>query len=94
MSSAEYAFPVDKLPLLYPAIAEVLREARLTAGLSQHQLADFAGLSRSYISFVECGERGVSVTALHQIGQAVGVPGSELFRRIEQKITEQQKKQP
>ena len=83
---------MDKLPALYSAIAVVLLEARLAAGLTQHQLADFTGLSRSYISFLECGERGASITALHQIGQAVGVPGSELLHRIEQRIGEMEKK--
>lgn len=77
---------MEIMPHLYPAVAAVIKDARLTAGLSQQQLADFCGLSRSYISFVECGQRGVSVTALHQIGKAVGVDGSELFKRIEQQI--------
>ncbi len=80
------------MPELYPAVAAVIKEARLAAGLSQHQLADFCGLSRSYISFVECGERGLSVTALYQIGVAVGVPGSELFRRIEGMVATNQKR--
>lgn len=77
---------MDKLPHLYPAIAAVLKEARTTAGLSQQELADFSGLSRSYISFMECGERGVSVTALYQISKALKINGTELFRRIEQAL--------
>ena len=77
---------MDKLPHLYPAIAAVLKDARKSAGLSQQKLADFSGLSRSYISFVERGERGISVTALYQIGKVIGVDGSELFRRIEQAV--------
>ena len=74
---------MDKLPSLYPAIATVLKDARNASGLSQQELADFSGLSRSYISFVECGERGISVTALYQISKALNVEGAELFRRIE-----------
>ena len=74
------------MPHLYPAIASIIKEARKKAGLSQQQLADFCGLSRSYISFVERGERGLSVTALYQVGKAVGVDGSELFRLIELKL--------
>lgn len=77
---------MDKLPHLYPAIAAVLKDARKSAGLSQQKLADFSGLSRSYISFVERGERGISVTALYQIGKTIGVDGSELFRRIEKAV--------
>lgn len=79
---------MDKEPSLYAAIAAVLKEARTNAGLSQSQLADFSGLSRSYISFMECGERGLSVTALYQIGKALGVSGAELFSRIEKHVEE------
>lgn len=77
---------MEIMPHLYPAVAAVIKEARKKSGLSQQQLADFCGLSRSYISFVECGERGLSVTALYQIGKAVGVDGSELFKRIEAQL--------
>ena len=85
---------MDKMPHLYPAIAAVLKDARNTAGLSQQELADFSGLSRSYISFVECGERGISVTALYQISKALKIEGAELFRRIETGIEEELKRGP
>lgn len=77
---------MEVMPHLYPAVAAVIKEARSAAGLSQQQLADFCGLSRSYISLVECGQRGVSVTALYQMGKAVGVDGAKLFERIERRI--------
>ena len=82
---------MDTLPHLYPAIAAVLKAARVEAGLSQQELADFSGLSRSYISFVECGERGISVTALYQISKVLRVKGAELFRRIEEAIEQELK---
>ncbi len=82
---------MDKIPHVYPAIAAVLKEARNSAGLSQQELADFSGLSRSYISFVECGERGISVAALYQISKALKIEGAELFRRIENAIEEQER---
>ena len=88
-----YLSSMDKEPLLYAAIAAVLKEARTDAGLSQSQLADFAGLSRSYISFMECGERGLSVTALYQIGKVLNVSGAELFSRIEKHVEEAKKQQ-
>lgn len=74
------------MPHLYPAVAIVIKNARKEAGLSQQQLADFCGLSRSYISFIERGERGLSVTALFQIAKAVNVEGAELFKQIETRI--------
>jgi transcriptional regulator with XRE-family HTH domain len=89
-----FCFIMDKMPRLYPAIAAVIKEARKSAGLSQQELADFSGLSRSYISFVECGERGISVTALYQISKALKVDGAELFRRIEAGIEQELKSDP
>lgn len=85
---------MDKLPHLYPAIAAVLKTARTNVGLSQQELADFSGLSRSYISFMECGERGLSVTALYQISKALNISGAELFQRIEQALDAEMKRGP
>lgn len=81
-----YLFRMETNQQLYKALALVIQEARTAAGLSQQQLADLCSLSRSYVSFVERGERGVSVTVLLQIAAAVGVKGSELLRRIEEKL--------
>lgn len=79
---------MEILPHLYPAIATVLKEARKASGLTQQQLADFAGLSRSYISFMECAERGMSVTAMYQIAKVLKIDGADFYSRIEKHINE------
>lgn len=65
------------------SFAEVLREVRLERGFSQEELADRAGLHRTYISQVERGLKSPSLRSLEQIAQALGLPASALLRRME-----------
>ncbi len=65
------------------SFAEVLREVRQEKGLSQEELADRAGLHRTYISQVERGLKSPSLRSLEEIAQALGVPASALLRRME-----------
>ncbi len=68
------------------AIAKVLREAREASGMTQVQLADFAGLSLSFISAVERGAMGMGLITFFQIAAVVNVSPTELVRRIEAEI--------
>lgn len=74
---------MEKLPSLYWAVAHVIKELRLSAGLTQSQLAGLAGLSEDYISAMERGLQGDSITALLHIGAVLKIEGHELLRRIE-----------
>lgn len=64
----------------FPAI---LREARTEKGLSQEQLADQAGLHRTYISQIERGVKSPSLRSLEQITDALEIPLWVLLKRIE-----------
>lgn len=57
-----------------------LRELRQKAGLSQEELADLAGLDRSYIGGVERGERNVSLVNIHRIARALKMKPGGLFQ--------------
>jgi transcriptional regulator with XRE-family HTH domain len=50
-----------------------VRVARLSAGLSQEELAERSGLHRNYIGGIERGERNVGVLALVELGRALNV---------------------
>ncbi len=59
-----------------------LRELRQQAKLSQEELADLAGLHRTYLGGIERGERNVGVLNLIQIARALRVPVAELLKGV------------
>jgi transcriptional regulator with XRE-family HTH domain len=56
-----------------------IRIHRLTRELTQEQLSDAAGISRSFISLIEKGRGDVSVLRLHRIAGVLDVPLTELL---------------
>ena len=60
-----------------------LREARTEKGLSQEELADMAGLHRTYISQIERGVKSPSLRSLEQITDALETPLWVLLKRAE-----------
>lgn len=49
-----------------------IRETRKALGWTQEDLADNAGIDRSYIGSVERGERNLTFKVLYQICEALG----------------------
>ena len=60
-------------------LGERIRELRKERRFSQEELADVAGLHRTYIGGVERGERNVGFLNLVRIASALGVSPSELL---------------
>ncbi len=56
-----------------------LRRAREHLGISQEELADRAGLHRTYVSGVERGVRNPTVIVLEKIAKALKVKSSTLL---------------
>ena len=81
-----YLWLMEKIVKLNWALAWVVKEAREAAGLTQSQLAGFAGLSEIYLSSLERGCRGDSINALMQIAGVLNLPASELMVRIEAEL--------
>lgn len=54
-------------------LGEAVRSARTDAKLSQEQLAELAGVHRTYVGAVERGERNISVGSMYALADALGV---------------------
>lgn len=52
---------------------------RQALGLSQEQLADKAGLHRTYIGSVERGERNLALGNVYALADALNVPVADLL---------------
>jgi len=61
------------------ALGECVRRLRVSANLSQEELAERSGLHRNYIGGIERGERNCGVMAIFRIAQGLGVPPSKIF---------------
>lgn len=57
-----------------------VRKERERLGISQEELADRAGVHRTYMGGVERGERNVGLLNLLRIARALGVPPATLLR--------------
>ena len=61
------------------AFGKRVRELRNQQSYSQEQLADKAGLHRTYIGSIERGEQNVSIDNIAKIAKALRVSLSQLF---------------
>ena len=65
---------------IFGEVIQVLRKKR---GLSQEELAFESDLHRTYISLLERGKRIPGLKTIFQLAKALGVPPSEIIRRVE-----------
>ena len=61
------------------AFGKRVRELRKKKGYSQEELADKAGLHRTYIGSIERGEQNVSIDNIDKIAKALKTPINFLF---------------
>lgn len=73
---------IDDLNLRF---GQVVRHYRGLAGLSQEDLADAAGLHRTYVSLLERGQRNPSLYVILTLAAALGIPAFKLVAEIESK---------
>ncbi len=62
-------------------LAELLRQVRLDADLTQAQLAQQIGQSQSYVSKYESGEQRLDLIELEAICKAVGIKLTQFVER-------------
>jgi len=61
------------------AFGRRVRVLRVARGMSQEDLADAAGVHRTYVSSLERGLRNVGLDNVFALADALGVDPSELF---------------
>lgn len=67
---------------LRQALARNLRDLRGERGLSQEELADLAGLHRTFVGAVERCERNISLDNIGKLAAAIGVTASVLLDEV------------
>ncbi len=64
---------------IYDTIARQLRLKRLQAGLTIEDLADTAGISVSFLAYLETNKKKPSLATIAKIAKALNISVSELF---------------
>jgi len=80
------------MPPLSPrhrAFGAGIRSLRDERNLTQEALSDLCGLTTKYVGDAERGERNISLRALWQLADGLGVPASELLREAEKHASDE-----
>ncbi|MCF7786818.1 MAG: helix-turn-helix transcriptional regulator [Prosthecobacter sp.] len=70
-------------PSLSSSFGAVIRARRIELGLTQEQVAEFAGIHPTYVGMVERAERNCSVDIAQAISAALELPLSKLIALAE-----------
>lgn len=62
-------------------LAANLRAARARLGISQEELADRAGINRTFVGSVERRERNISLDNIERLAVALGMDVAELLKK-------------
>mgnify|MGYP001030860643 FL=1 len=60
-------------------VGKRVKKLRNKLGVSQEELADLAGLDRTYITSVESGHRNISIVNIEKLANALKVTLKEFF---------------
>jgi transcriptional regulator with XRE-family HTH domain len=66
-------------PIFKVLLGQAIRRRRREMDISQEELADRAGLNRTYITRVEGGERNLRLETVAQIAKALDITMARLF---------------
>lgn len=69
---------MEKQPILL-RFGQSVQQHRKALGLSQEQLADKAGVHRTYIGMIERAEKNVTLCNIERLAKALNVPICELL---------------
>jgi transcriptional regulator with XRE-family HTH domain len=61
---------------------ERVKEERIKRGLSQEDLADLAGVHRTYVGMIERAEKNITLENISKVAKALGLSISELTKDL------------
>ena len=70
------------------ALGKVLARYRTNTKISQEELADIAGIHRTYVSQIERGLKSPTLSVLFKIAKALNTTASNLITEIEREIND------
>lgn len=73
----------------YRAVIDTLKEARISAGMSQRQLAQKIGKHPSFVNKIELIERRIDVLEFIALAKAIGVVPAELLGKMTATLPEE-----
>lgn len=63
-------------------LGQEIAKARVKAGMTQEEFAHEAGIHRSYICFIEGGQRSITVATLVEVSKALKITPSAMLKRL------------
>ena len=75
-----------KMPYNSKTLGLVIGTERVKKGMTQEQLSGLAGISRSHLAALECGQKSPRVDTLWQIAEALSVKPSKLILLTEKNL--------
>jgi transcriptional regulator with XRE-family HTH domain len=70
----------------YPVVLRLLRAAREKAGMTQVDLAEKLGLTQSFVSKIERGDRRLDIVQLRTVCKALGLPLLAFVKQLESEL--------
>lgn len=64
------------------SFAERVRSERKKIGISQEELAERAGVHRTYVGMIERAEKNITLENIKKIANALKMPISKLFKNL------------
>ena len=72
--------PVGKR--IFQKFGTILKEKRKEKELTREELADRAGIHRTYVAGIEGGHRNPSLKNIYRLAKALGIKINEFFEKI------------
>lgn len=78
------------MQLDYIAVAKVIRELRVSKGLSQDVLSGLAGIARTHLTMIENGDKHPNFETIWKLAVALDMKPSEVIALVEKEISDKQ----